>query len=156
MSIKINVNGLPAPQGSKKAFQNKHTGKISVVESAAKTVKPWRADVRAAAEEHGGTIPRGEPVIIYLHFYLPRPKGHFGTGRNAGLLKDWAPTAVTTKPDLDKLIRSTLDALTSAGTYQDDSNVVAVNAWKSYADGRPPGATIELTPWSEVEDDEAA
>ena len=43
-------------------------------------------------------------------------------------------------PDLDKLIRSTGDALKTAGVYTDDSRVVGITAVKVYAD--TPGADI--------------
>lgn len=155
MTISFYAEGTPAPQGSKSAMRHRTTGKIIVLESGRKTVLPWRKAVTAAAKEHGGRVPAGDAVSVTLHFYLPRPKGHYGTGRNAGILKDWAPTVPTTKPDLDKLVRSTLDALTTAGTYQDDSNVWMVTAVKNYADAIKPGARIEITRWADIEEDDA-
>ena len=47
-------------------------------------------------------------------------------------------------PDLDKLLRSTFDAITTAGVWRDDAQVVVVSASKSYADTFPPGALITL------------
>jgi crossover junction endodeoxyribonuclease RusA len=154
VTISFYAQGTPAPQGSKSAMKHKTTGKIIVLESGRKTVRPWRKAVKEAAREHGGKVPAGEPVHVTLAFYLPRPKGHYRTGRYADILKDSAPTIPTTKPDLDKLIRSTLDALTEAGTYQDDSNVWMISASKSYADACVPGANIIITPWSEIAEDD--
>ena len=42
---------------------------------------------------------------------------------------------VTTAPDVDKLVRSTMDALTKAGLYDDDRRVARLTASKTYAGG---------------------
>ena len=140
--IALRVYGTPAPQGSKR-----HVGNGVMVESSAK-VKPWRQDVKyAALEARGGyavaTIITG-PVHVDLVFMLPRPRSHFRTGKNAHLLRDNAPTAPHRKPDLDKLIRSTLDALGEAGVWNDDAQVVGITATKTYTFDAP-GAHISIT-----------
>jgi Holliday junction resolvase RusA-like endonuclease len=116
-----------------------------MVESSAK-VKPWRQDVRARAieaiEATDWQAPAG-PVFVTLTFYLQRPKGHYGSGRNAGTLRPTAPESPAVKPDLDKLIRSTMDALTEAGVVRDDAQVVELAARKRYAVG-PVGAFVEV------------
>jgi Holliday junction resolvase RusA-like endonuclease len=49
------------------------------------------------------------------------------------------------RPDLDKLLRSTLDGLTDAGVWRDDSQVVSISAAKVYAkNGDTPGVIIEV------------
>lgn len=153
-ALMFDVEGTPTPQGSKKAFArtNKATGKttVALVESAGERLKAWRAEIVAAAmvaKVKAGWAPANGPVVVDLVFYLPRPKGHYGTGRNAGLLKDSAPAVPTTKPDGDKLTRAALDALTTAAVYRDDSQVVDFRARKVFADGRRPGARIEVTAW---------
>ena len=55
------VNGLPAPQGS-----HKHVGGGRMVESS-KKVKPWRQDVKAAAEALGNT-----PTVAKSSYIDPR------------------------------------------------------------------------------------
>lgn len=52
MILTIVVHGQPAPQGSKRAFVNKHTGRAALVESS-KKVQPWRQAVvgRAVDDE---------------------------------------------------------------------------------------------------------
>lgn len=118
----LEVRGLPAPQGSKR-----HVGRGIMIESS-KYVKPWRQDVRAAAEQwiltRPGLYPMDGPLSVDMVFSMPRPKGHYGTGRNAGVLKGSAPSYPQGMPDLSKLVRSTEDALTSAGLWKDDSRVV--------------------------------
>ena len=151
--LSFDVTGTPAPQGSKRAIPLKNkagefTGKVNVVESAGERVTTWRQDVQVAAMLTKATQKLGAfegPVKVDVVFYLPRPKGHYGTGRNAMVLKPSAPHVPTTKPDGDKLLRSTLDALTSAGVYRDDSQVTDLHARKRYADGRLPGATISVS-----------
>jgi Holliday junction resolvase RusA-like endonuclease len=135
--LHVNVVGTPAPQGSKR-----HVGNGIMIESS-KKVKPWRQDVKAAALDRlAGEPPADGELSIDIGFWLARPKGHYRSGRNAQLLRDSAPRRPTTKPDLDKLIRSTLDALKDAGVYRDDSQIVTVYAQKFYADRQPPGAQI--------------
>ncbi len=52
---------------------------------------------------------------------------------------------MTTKPDLDKLERAILDALTKSGVIKDDALVVDLVASKHYADENRPGVLIELS-----------
>lgn len=151
MPIDFYVTGTPAPQGSKSYKGKRKNGSAILVESSAKTLKPWRDAVQAAAEAHGGKLDPEEPVAVSIHFYLPRPAGHYRTGRNAGLLRDSAPDVPHRKPDVDKLVRATFDALTKAGTWGDDARAVQLHTGKFYADVIDPGARIQLTPWTEIE-----
>jgi Holliday junction resolvase RusA-like endonuclease len=149
--ISFRVLGLPAPQGSKRAFRNSHTGRIHMVESSAK-VKPWRQDVAAAAVRYieglnvagvGWELLTG-PVRLQIMFVLPRPKGHWRTGRNAHLLRDSAPAYPAGKPDISKLVRATEDALTNV-VWRDDSQVVELIAAKMYVNGNErPGAHVHV------------
>lgn len=148
-ALVITVYGTPAPQGSKRGFVSKN-GRVSMVESSAK-VKPWREAVKYAVWQHAQDTDADRlapmltgPVEVGVTFYLPRPKGHYRTGRNAHLLKDGAPPFPAGKPDLDKLLRSTLDALSEAGVWRDDSQVVRlVRLEKVYGQ---PGARITVAP----------
>jgi Holliday junction resolvase RusA-like endonuclease len=120
-AITITVYGQPAPQGSKR-----HVGNGVMIESS-KKVKPWRADVKAAAtaavDALPGWTPLDGPLSVAMTFTFLRPKGHYGTGRNAGAVKASAPIRPATIPDLSKLIRSTEDALTKL-VWADDARVV--------------------------------
>lgn len=112
-----------------------------VIDANAKTLKPWRATIAAAAsdERHGRTITG--PVRLDAVFVMPRPKHHFGTGRNAGRLKASAPVYCCTRPDLDKLLRALLDGLVDSGLIRDDDQVVEVVARKHYG---APAAHVEV------------
>jgi Holliday junction resolvase RusA-like endonuclease len=140
MSLNFDVYGLPAPQGSKR-----HVGNGVMVESS-KNVKPWREAVKHAALDTEGRFGK-QPVAVWVTFYLPRPRGHFRTGKHANELRPAAPGPwPMTKPDVDKLVRSTCDALKDAGVYHDDACVAVLDATKVYADHRPPGANVTVKP----------
>jgi crossover junction endodeoxyribonuclease RusA len=129
------VYGLtPAPQGSKR-----HVGKGRMVESSAK-VKPWREAVRQEALATGLTIS-AEPIYLHLLFRFRRPQGHFNA---KGALKPSAPQIPITRPDIDKLCRSTLDGLTGV-LFRDDSQVAFLVASKEYTlPGELEGCQIEI------------
>src|SRR5690606_6553718 len=107
LALIVRVYGIPAPQGSKR-----HVGGGRMIESS-KKVGPWREAVKAAVLTATGRRPAtlDGRVRVDATFFLPRPKGPYGTGRNAGRLRGTAPAERTTNPDPDKLLRSTMDAL---------------------------------------------
>lgn len=139
-TISFFVPGIPQPGGSKRGFQHKHTKRIIITEDNKKS-KPWRDSVMAAAMAvHKGELLRG-PVGIVITFVFPRPKGHFGSGKNAARLKASAPKRHTVKPDATKLMRSTEDALKGI-VWADDSQICVQTVSKSY--GAPCGAHVEI------------
>lgn len=139
----IRVYGTPAPQGSKQAYVR---GKRAVLVEVSRKVKPWREAVVAAAQASG--LSYGGIVAVQVIFYMPRPKSHYGSRKGQPYLKDTAPSYPSGKPDIDKLLRSTFDALTTSGIIEDDSRIVEVFARKLYErEDCPPGAAIQLTEW---------
>jgi Holliday junction resolvase RusA-like endonuclease len=133
--VRIRVDGMPRPQGSMKlhALPN---GKTAARYPAA--VYQWRAQVQqAVAETLDQTHPFEGAVELRLGFDLPRPIGHFGTGRNAGAIKASAPPWPAVMPDLDKLIRAICDSITDAGLWRDDSQVCVIHAAKRYVTSQP-------------------
>lgn len=150
--VDLAVYGRPAPQGSKKGFVR--GGRVAMVEMS-KHVKPWREDVRAAAltwiARNPDLYPLPGALSVDMTFSIVRPKGHYGTGRNAHLLKPSAPAHPASMPDLSKLLRATEDALTSAGLWSDDARVVEYGRLsKVYVDApdpdclSAPGAVIRV------------
>ena len=138
-TISFRVHGTPAPMGSKR-----HVGNGKMIESS-KAVKPWRQDVASAAVDAlppEGWTPMDGPLGLHVMFIFPRPASHYGTGRNAALLKPSAPAYKQSAPDLSKLVRSTEDALTDAGVWRDDARVAHILAEKTYGDS--PGAVITI------------
>jgi crossover junction endodeoxyribonuclease RusA len=94
----------------------------------------WRSDVYTAALSHRPPVPLDGPVALAMRFFLPRPKSHFGSGRNAGIVKSSAPTIPITKPDLDNLVKLVMDVLTDLGYWRDDCQVTVLRASKGYSD----------------------
>lgn len=159
-TLTFTILGLPTPQGSKRAFNNPHTGRAMMREQTGAKLTTWRQDVKAAAldalgkiaeESYTGSTPWPYPmagaVDVTITFLFERPKAHYGTGRNARVLKESAPGHPISKNlgDVEKLIRSTHDALTTAGVWADDCQVVHVDVWKAYTvRGERPGARITI------------
>lgn len=137
--IRIVVNGIPAPQGSKSAFVRKD-GRAGMRESS-KAVSPWREAVRAETQRVLGRPILDGAVFVDITFRLPRPKGHTG---KRGLLPS-APKHPAVKPDADKLTRAVLDGVTEGGAIRDDAQVCVLAVEKVYADDtHPPGADIRI------------
>lgn len=138
------VGGVPVEQGSKTGGTRKN-GSVFLRDSNSKRLHPWRDHVaREARAARGGTTYTG-PVRVDLLFLMPRPKDHYRTGRFADQLKPNAPLYHTVKPDIDKLERAILDALTMAGTYTDDARVAMVTKSKIYANrDNPTGVSITV------------
>jgi crossover junction endodeoxyribonuclease RusA len=133
------VPGLPVTQGNKR-----HVGNGVMVES--KNLKPWRATIVAAIQERGwhrDPLLAG-PVQLDLEFLLPRPGYHYGTGRNAGLLKPSAPIWHDKRGDLDKFCRSVFDSLTDSGAIRDDAQIAWLTTQKRWS--ATPGVGITLAP----------
>lgn len=149
---RFEVIGKPQPGGSKKAFviptASGGRGRAVVVE-ANKNLKPWKAAVQEAAREQ---LPRWwegpleGPVYLALIFVRARPKGHFGSGRNAAQVRASAPRYPTTAPDTTKLTRGLEDALTGIA-YRDDAQVVTQVCCKRFAEvGEGERVIVEVTP----------
>jgi Holliday junction resolvase RusA-like endonuclease len=138
-TVHFTVLGKPQPAGSKSAYLNPKTGKINVSDSNKKS-RPWKQQVAGAAADQVEEVWTG-PLALTVAFYVARPKGHYRTGRNAGLLRDSAPVWPTTKPDTTKLLRAVEDALIGV-LYRDDAQVVKQVVSKHYADDVPERCVV--------------
>ena len=140
----IRVYGVPIPQGSKTLRRG--GGKVWMSDDNSHRLKAWRRTVATAwqAAEHP-TVSGA--AILGAQFLIPRPRSHYGTGRNAATVKPTAPRWVPVRPDLDKYVRAVSDALTDAGAWEDDARMVAVAAFKMYCDDpADAGAIVFVTP----------
>jgi crossover junction endodeoxyribonuclease RusA len=127
------VPGKPIPEGSTTAYVR--GGHANTTHANARVLRPWRAEIhaviRAATPERTIDIPTG-PVAVVLTFLMPR--------RTAEPKRSTPPH--TRKPDLDKLIRAVMDAMTGV-VYADDAQVIHVAADKrTAAIGEQPGVLI--------------
>jgi len=138
--VRFFVPGDAQTSGSKRAFVNPKTGRAMIV-PASKKQRPWQDAVKwAAMQAFIRQNPFEGPLCLDLVFVRSRPKGHYGTGKNEGVLKDWAKELFpTTKPDLLKLGRAVEDAMSKI-IYIDDSQIVEESIKKIY--GPKPGVDI--------------
>lgn len=123
-SVKFTVVGVARPKGSAKAFLPKGWTR-PIITSDNKSLKGWEDSVRAALQQHvPGQFFQG-PVLVKVLFELPRPKS----------LKKGESVHVK-RPDLDKLVRGSLDAMKGV-LWNDDSQVIDIHASKRYAVTQP-------------------
>jgi len=119
--ISFRVDGQPIPQGSMKVI-NGH-----IIHSQGSALAAWRSAIGLSAKA-AGAKPTLEAVSMTLVFIMNKP-------RTVTRLDPTVP------PDLDKLVRAALDALTSIA-YKDDSQVIEIRAMKVY--GEYPGVEIVI------------
>jgi Holliday junction resolvase RusA-like endonuclease len=119
--IEFRVEGQPVPQGSMKVI-NGH-----IIHSQGSALAAWRSAIALAAKK-AGAKPSEYPISMVMAFIMPRPR----------TVKRPEPSV---PPDLDKLIRAALDALTAIA-YKDDGQVTEVRALKVY--GEYPGVEIRI------------
>lgn len=134
------VPGTPVPKGSGKAFFNKNMKRAVVIQDNRERQQPWASMISYCAQQAGCALSPA-PIRVILQFVMPRPKSHYGTGKNAETLKLFSPEYHTSKPDLDKLIRCVKDALTGVA-WKDDSQVCELVADKMY--GENPGVVVKI------------
>ena len=133
MILSVFVPGAPAPQGSK-SFKGMRGGHAILVESSARC-KPWRESIRWSVLEVWRGPQMLGAVAVDLEFIMPRP---------VSTPKTRTPPAIK-KPDIDKLERAVLDAITSAGVWKDDSQVTTSRKTKRLAEvGETPGCRIVI------------
>lgn len=147
MSVAFTAYGIAQPAGSKTVGFAK-SGQHFVRDSA-KGSAGWKKTVAqvAGAEMIGRELLAG-PLLLEVTFWMPRPKGHYGTGRNAERLKDSAPRYPIVKPDTTKLLRALEDALTGI-VWRDDAQIVTQIVQKSY--GTPARAEVRVVPVQETQ-----
>jgi crossover junction endodeoxyribonuclease RusA len=140
--ITVWVPGAPKTKGSMVQQQQRRGGRL--VQSVPGSER-WAALVAEAAQQFTRgpnwtqTIPAGVPVAARLTFWMPQTdvaQGGAGSG------------------DVDKLARNVLDALTKAGAYGDDVQVVNLVVNKYPAREYPgPGLLIQLAPAEQHQDE---
>lgn len=114
------------------------------------TADKWKAAVAevwrnvVAPENAPRLSPFTGAVSLRLGFFFRRPKGHYGSGKNAGSLKAGAPNRHAGKPDLDNLAKAVMDVLTRLGAWTDDALVSRLTVSRAWAVG-VPGCSISIT-----------
>jgi crossover junction endodeoxyribonuclease RusA len=119
--ITIRAYCTPQPQGSARAFIRNGRANIT---SDNKKLKPFRSEVTSCAIDamQGHMMfAKHAPVKLYITFLFRKPES-----------VSKKRTFPVVKPDLDKLLRATLDALTGV-VFHDDAQVVEVVTSKIYS-----------------------
>ena len=125
----IYIKGVPQPKGSVSAFVVKgKNGKYRSVVTHSTKSKKWEAEIKKQLPNNISMLEGA--ISIELVFYLSRPKS----------AKRELPYV---RPDLDKLVRSVLDALTGH-YFKDDSQITSIITKKLYADDVEPGVSIKI------------
>lgn len=119
--IDFRVIGQPIPQGSMKVIRG------NIIHSQGSALAAWRSSIALAARKQNA-FPTREAVTMTMDFTVAKPRT---------VKRDYP----TVPPDLDKLVRAVLDALTAI-CYVDDSQVVELYAKKTY--GITPGVRIQI------------
>lgn len=139
----IRVYGIPKGQPRTKAFRRAaHAGVYTPSTADAwklAVVAAWR-ELVARCEEYGNPPEAlAGPLALELVVLMPRParlrtkKSPDGRVPHVGV------------PDADNLAKAAMDALTMAGAWVDDAQVVRLVVTKSYASKvEAPGAAITL------------
>ncbi len=138
--IQFTVFGKAAAAGSKRGFYR--GGKV-IVTDANKNSRPWKAQVADAAAQamaEAGIEMFRDPLYARFQFYVPRPRSHYGSGKNSDVVLPSARPFPSGPPDLLKLARGCEDAC-SGIVYADDSLIVIEQLEKFY--GEP--ARVEVT-----------
>ena len=114
--IEITVDGTPKAQ-KRPRFVRAGKG-VRVYDPSAKEKKAFRKECLADAP----IDPIEGAVSIQVEFVMPRPKYHYGTGKNSDEVKASSPEEHTVKPDTDNMIKFLMDALN--GLYWKDDCVI--------------------------------
>lgn len=124
MSLHVRIYGPPVAQGSMKGFVVK--GRAILTSNNAAKLKPWRQQIAETARAEGST-PIAGPLVLSATFYVRRPPSRPKKYKDPDK-----------RPDLDKLLRALLDALTGIEWYDDAQVVRFREVAKEYASAAEP------------------
>lgn len=149
MRLSIRVHGRPAPQGSKE------TGGAGQLLEVSPYLPAWRVAVKVGAYNAykvAGIGPAALPVFRYPSPVIIERMIFVVTDEQCRAAGTDLPVG---DPDIDKLLRATLDALggakpnsKTARLFEDDSQVIGFQdgPWKARATPeQPPGAIIVVS-----------
>ena len=119
--IRFTIDGDPIAQ------ERHRTSKGRTYDPSSKA----KDDFLLLSKIHKPKTPLQIPLRVTLMFGFARPKSHFGTGKNAEIVKDKAPFWKTSVPDNDNLAKFVCDALNGV-FWKDDSYIVSLHVQKYY------------------------
>lgn len=143
-SISFTVHGRAYPKGSMRAFNVKGKKFPVLTSMTGKNLKTWEQTIRGELQLVMSQTPKSTlmamfdaPIAVGIRFHMPRPKKP----------KKKQTKYPTTQPDVDKLARAAVDAL-SGIVFKDDAQVVALQVRKVYAE-LGAKAEIVVESWGE-------
>ena len=128
VTLAFTVYGVPLTKGNHRAIRVKGM-QFPIVTETNRKVASWQQLVAEGASRAVAQVPEADRVLLAggvrltIAYYFPRPKKF----ARRGVFVHHA-----TKPDLDRLERAILDALTAVA-YHDDKQVTEIVAGKYYA-----------------------
>lgn len=121
--ITLTIPGPPVPWAPKRT--NMRTGNRFIPSRQEEATGRVIRIAQEAMERGLLPILAGDPIELSAVFYVKRPKGHYGTGRNAREIKErFVDARPTGKPDLSNNIKLVEDGLVLAGLLPDDDQIV--------------------------------
>lgn len=151
-SITLIVEGVPAPKGSFR-ISSRGRGRRPIVRKDSAKTEAWEKSVAWEARHwmrgHERQPFTGRALSMSVYFRMPRPDGHYVHPAGKLIRKSKTDAVPSVKPDIDKLLRSTFDALEGI-LYDQDSRIVSVTAHKGYvSQDELPGAVITVEPYGD-------
>ena len=147
IDYKIEIQGEPIAKARPRFVHKDKNGKAlpfvrtyNTQEDAEAAFK-WEVIQYLTKSGTGLYIIEDSPVSITCSFYMGRPKSHYGTGRNAKLLKQNAPHICIKKKDLDNLEKHVFDCLNGL-VWKDDKQIAESHARKIYSENPRTEITI--------------
>lgn len=133
LSIEFTVFGNPKAQKRHRTDTHDRFGNLLRFPRQRDPSKTDKADFLAQIIQHRPNAPWTGPIEIKVRWVMPRPKSHYGTGKNAGEIKPGKPLYCTSKKrsDSDNLIKLIMDAMNGI-FFLDDSQIAVVHTVKVY------------------------
>jgi len=111
-----------------------------------KTTEDYEKKIRSAWIKANGSDPIAGAVTVRIHLGMPIPKSSTKAARLKMLERKQVPV---TKPDIDNLAKSILDAINGVA-YKDDNQIVTLLVKKYYAE--VPFAKVIVEDWKPKEE----
>lgn len=136
--VSFRVHAEPKAQPRPRAFSRGGHARVYNPDTA----DGWKAAVTSAGASKQPKHPYEGAMSVRLIFYMPRPQRLSRKCDPNGALP------CTAKPDVDNLAKSTIDAMTDAGWWNDDAQLAELHVLKFYAaKDAKPGALVEVHPF---------
>jgi crossover junction endodeoxyribonuclease RusA len=130
----IIIKGNPIAQK-----RHRHIGKfVRVYDPSSEDKKNFKIQLKQQWDKKA----LNKNIVLFVTYYMARPKSHYRTGKFSNLLKNNAPEYHAIKPDIDNLIKLTMDASTGV-LWEDDCVVVDIVAKKIYSEN--PRTELNIT-----------